>query len=322
MNEGRAHTYPVQAAARLTGLSADTLRAWERRYGAVVPQRVGRGRAYSRDDIARLRLLRVAVQHGHAIGAVALLSNAAVEALLHPDPAPSLRGDEPAAQATQSTGAVTETLIDALRHYDASLVEREFGRLAATLRPSALVLDVVLPALRVVGDECQREQMRPAQEHVLSAIVRQVLGGMLRLLSGIERPRRVVFATLPGERHEFGILSGAVLAAAADIGVLYLGPDLPVEDIAEAAMRSDASLVVVGLTAMPRAEARNHLLALRGRLPETVAVWAGGPAALPVRGVQLSVSLEQFVLDLAAYRPIYRPAAVHAPESRSSISGA
>ena len=66
--------YPIRAVSKLTGIGIDTLRAWERRHGAVTPLRDGRGRMYTNDDIARLRLLRSAVEEGHSIGRLAELS--------------------------------------------------------------------------------------------------------------------------------------------------------------------------------------------------------------------------------------------------------
>jgi MerR family transcriptional regulator, light-induced transcriptional regulator len=68
-------SYPISAVAKLTGLPLDTLRAWERRYGAVNPTRSPRGRTYSEQQIKRLILLRQAVEQGHAIGQVAGLGD-------------------------------------------------------------------------------------------------------------------------------------------------------------------------------------------------------------------------------------------------------
>ena len=67
--------YPIRAVSRLTGIAIDTLRAWERRYGAVTPTRDDRGRMYTEADVARLRLLNGAVEQGHSIGRLAGLSN-------------------------------------------------------------------------------------------------------------------------------------------------------------------------------------------------------------------------------------------------------
>jgi len=67
--------YPIRAVSRLTGIGIDTLRAWERRYGAVTPTRDDRGRMYTEADVERLRLLNGAVERGHSIGRLAGLSN-------------------------------------------------------------------------------------------------------------------------------------------------------------------------------------------------------------------------------------------------------
>jgi DNA-binding transcriptional MerR regulator len=74
-------TYRIGAVARLTGVAADTLRVWERRYGAVSPQRSARGgRLYSPDDVARLRLMKHLVEAGDAISTVATLGLDALRA--------------------------------------------------------------------------------------------------------------------------------------------------------------------------------------------------------------------------------------------------
>ncbi|MEQ1758069.1 MAG: MerR family transcriptional regulator [Vicinamibacterales bacterium] len=292
-------TYPVQAAARLTGLTPDTLRAWERRYKAVTPQRIGRGRAYSRGDIDRLRLLRTAVQHGHAIGTVAQLSNQDVEALLSPK-------THAAVPATSPGPGLLDALLDAVRDYDAPRAEGEFGRLAASLHPSALVTEVVIPVLGVIGEQWQRGTLRPGQEHLLSAIIGHALGSLLRVVSGSARAGGILFATPPGERHEFGILSAALLAAAAGVGVVYLGPDLPAEDIAQAAVSARVAVVVIGLTALSRSEARKHLVELRRLLPDDIELWSGGAGSPSVRGVRVVPSLAQFAIDVRNPLPAVR----------------
>ena len=73
--------YPIRAAAKLTGISLDTLRAWERRYKAVTPARTKRGRLYDESAIRRLLLLKGAVERGRSIGQVASLPDAELEEL-------------------------------------------------------------------------------------------------------------------------------------------------------------------------------------------------------------------------------------------------
>ena len=78
----REPVFPMRVVTRMTGLSADVVRAWERRYGAIEPGRTdGNARRYSHADIARLTRLRDAVSQGHSIGEVSRLSNEALDAL-------------------------------------------------------------------------------------------------------------------------------------------------------------------------------------------------------------------------------------------------
>ncbi|MCC7043692.1 MAG: MerR family transcriptional regulator [Acidobacteria bacterium] len=285
--------------ARLTGLTVDTLRAWERRYQAVRPTRDGRGRTYSEADIARLKALGDLVRRGHAIGSVAGLDDERLRRLLERSRAASGAG-----QAPQVTLANLGTITTALDAYDLDEVERALNTFAVLLPPRDLVFRVVLPLLREVGDRWERGTLRPSQEHLISAIVRSVLGGLLRAATrpnGQTRPH-AVFATPAGERHELGLLSAAVLAASAGISLVYLGADLPASDIGHAAATTDARVVVLALTTSGGlAPAERRALA---DLARERAVWAGGAAAAgslarPGNGrIRTIPDLESFVAAL------------------------
>jgi DNA-binding transcriptional MerR regulator len=265
-----AQSYPIRAVARITGLSVDTLRAWERRYQAVVPRRGARGRVYSDGDIERLRQLASLVERGHPIGTVASLSGGELARLIDgSDALAAARGETPAADLT--------TLFRALDRYDLAAIESALARHAAVLPTRELVFAVILPLLREIGDRWEAGTLSPAQEHLVSAIVRSVLGGLFRSIARTDGSPRVVFATPAGERHELCLLCGAVLAATAGYGVLYLGADLPAADIAHAAKISGAIGVVLGATtsrAVTRTEAKQL-----ARVLADVDLWIGGPQA-------------------------------------------
>ncbi|MGI9247281.1 MAG: MerR family transcriptional regulator, partial [Steroidobacteraceae bacterium] len=75
--------YSIKAVSQATGLSVETLRAWERRYGIVAPQRDDLGRrVYRPDDVLRLRRLREATEQGHPIGRLAQLDDPQLASLL------------------------------------------------------------------------------------------------------------------------------------------------------------------------------------------------------------------------------------------------
>lgn len=263
--------YPIRAVARMTGLSVDTLRAWERRYEAVVPGRDDRGRVYSSADVARLMLLAELVKRGHAIGTVAGLDDDELGQLL--------KGDHISGEASARPDVVVdlEPLTTALERYDLDGIEAVLNRHAAVLPPRDLVFAVVVPLLQDVGRRWEAGTLRPAQEHLVSAIVRSVIGGLVRAMARPQASPKIVFATPSGERHELGLLCAALLAASAGCSVVYLGPDLPPADIAHAATTAGARVMIVSLTT-PGAVEREVIEQLASP-PAGVELWVGGPEA-------------------------------------------
>ena len=268
--------YPIRAVSKLTGIGIDTLRAWERRYGAVTPVRDDRGRMYTDADIARLRLLRGAVEHGHSIGRLAGLTDTALRRL----GATADANTASAVASTQRTSLDTAALTAALQKYDATAIDQQISRLAAVLPPLELLRDVLMPVLVQVGDEWHRGPTRIAHEHLISSTMRNILGSFLRLYAGPDVSTRLLFATVAGERHEMATLGAAMLAASSGLGVAYLGPDLPAGEIVESVKPAGAQVLVLGLTTTSAGKTRKRELRTIVRdLPKHVELWAGGRGA-------------------------------------------
>ena len=125
-----------------------------------------------------------------------------------------------------------------------------------------------------------------------------------------ERLLRPLFATLPGERHELGLLMSAMICASQGYKVHYLGADLPPEDIAQFAREVGAIAVAISVVVLDSAESvPAQLESLSCALGSTVPVWLGGAgtSALPLRDlpptcvvVQDQTDLEQRLEMLAA----------------------
>ena len=268
--------YPIRAVSKLTGIGIDTLRAWERRYGAVAPTRDDRGRMYTEADVARLRLLNGAVEKGHSIGRVAGLSDDELRDLCGGAGAVVPRAALPTHRAPLDTTA----LVTALRDYDAVGIDQELSRLAAVLRPLDLLQDVLMPVLTQVGDDWHRRQTRIAHEHLMSSTMRNLLGAFLRLYARRDAAVRLLFATPSGERHEIATLGAAMLAASAGLSVSYLGADLPAREIVDAIEPAGAQVLVLGMTTAAADKAREReLKTIVRELPNGVELWAGGRGA-------------------------------------------
>ena len=273
--ESPAH-YPIRAVSRLTGIGIDTLRAWERRHGAVTPVRDERGRMYTDADVSRLRLLRRAVEQGHSIGRLAGLTDTDLSRLA----APAGTIAAPAPDPVRPTSLDTAALSASMYKYDAAGIDQEIARLAAVLRPLDLLRDVLMPVLVQVGDDWHRGRAGIAQEHLMSSTVRHILGSFLRLYAQPDAKVRLFFATPSGDRHEIGTLAAAMLAASSGLGVAYLGPDLPAREIVESVKPAGAQVLVLGLTAASAGKVREReLRAIVRDLPRDVELWAGGRGA-------------------------------------------
>ena len=304
--------YPIRAAAKLTGISLDTLRAWERRYGAVTPARTERRRFYNEADIHRLMLLRSVVESGRSISQVASLSDAELEELERKTRALT-RKTETVAAAEVASPAL-QPLVDALKSYDYDATNEELGRLALLLRPDELVHRVVLPLMRIAGENWENGVFQIAQEHMLSACVRNLLGGLVRLQKNGRGAGSILFTTPSGELHEFGILAAAMLAVAHDFRVAYLGPNLPARELLLAVEKSASRVVVLGImdtNATPAVLDDIHRLA--SDLPVATELWLGGSGASRISdglvrgGLLVLEDLTQFERHLARLKTASSP---------------
>jgi len=288
--------YPIRAAANLTGLSIDTLRAWERRYKAVTPIRGERGRVYGEGHIRRLILLRDVVARGHAIGQVAGLEDGELEKLLLA-PATIANASMPGRIVPPASDPLAPVMV-AIESFDYATANFRLGRLAALLPVDRLVSEVVLPLMRLVGERWHDGTLSIAQEHMTSSILRNLLGGLVRLDTSSNQSQRILFATPSGELHEFGILAAAMLAVADGFEVLYLGSSLPALEIAAAAERTTPRAVVLGIKASePTPATIEELRLLAAKLPETVELWVGGTEVKQTKtsiGSVRTIALEDF----------------------------
>ena len=304
-NVANGKRHPIQVVVRRTGLTADVLRAWERRYTAVEPERSSSGRRlYSDDDIERLRLLKRATAAGRSIGQVASLATDALAAMVRDDEVQEAAAPRAEAGPRDDTEA-RQYVADAMQ----AVADMDAPRLDAVLRRSAIGMNalefvetVVAPLLEQIGDGWHAGELSVAHEHAASVVARRVIGGMLAASSDREGAPVIVVATPSGERHEFGAMMVAATAAAAGWCVVYLGPDIPADSIAVAVERHAPRLVA--LSVVTSAPVGSEISALRGRLPKDVTLVLGG------RGFTAETESEGVVRlsDLGALRAFLKKA--------------
>ena len=272
--------HPIQVVARRTGLTVDVLRAWEKRYSVVEPGRSEGGRRlYSDDDIERLRLLRRASKAGRRISQVSSLGTEQLAALVREDEREEVESgpDEAPGEATAAE-LYLKTCLAAMERMDGKELEDVLKRALLSLNSQTFIDGLAAPLMRKVGDAWSHGDVRPAHEHVASAVLQRVMGRLLDGLQPTAGAPNVVVGTPAGQGHEFGALFVAATAAALGWKVTYLGPSLPAEDIAAAVRDTGADVVALSIVyATEDAEMlEDELKELRLALPPAVPILVGG----------------------------------------------
>jgi DNA-binding transcriptional MerR regulator len=265
-NDAAERTYPLGAAVRLTGLSAEVLRAWERRHGVVEPGRTpGGSRRYSAADLERLRLVKAAVDAGHRIGKVAQLDIAELrERVAGPSP--------------PATGHLEE-ILSALEHLDAVETQRLLSLQLSALGPARFARELACPLVREIGERWASERLAASSEHLATGVLRSMFGSALQPSAASQIGPKIVFATPTGERHELGLQMAALTALGAGANPVYLGAELPVEDLISATETTGARALALSLVTISPEQAARTVRALRGGLPAPVHLWLGGAGA-------------------------------------------
>src|SRR5690606_36611455 len=207
-----------------------------------------RRRLYDAAMVERLARLHRLVDRGHRIGQLAALDDAALDALL----------EERRSAGYGGVDGLPERMLDAVAEYRVDVFDRELSVAIATLPLSVLIARVVAPLLREVGMRWADGRLAIAQERLVSSLLRARLLSVLDQHPG-ERAPRVLFATLPGEGHELGLIGAALHARDAGVPLLYLGTELPAKELARVAGRLGAAGVAV--SSVVPAHARRGLVA-------------------------------------------------------------
>ena len=217
--------------SRRTGVLADTLRAWERRYGLLSPARSEGGfRLYGRQDEERVRAMRSLLDSG--------LSAAEAARVAKLQTLPSTAAEAP------STAGADRRLQEALERFDEAEANAVLDEAVSALSVDALASQVILPALKHVGERWQRGEVSVGQEHFASNVVRGRLAGLARNWGAGSGPLALL-ACPPGELHDIGLLVFGLVLRARGWRIAYLGANSPVETVAEAAARLDPRAVVL-----------------------------------------------------------------------------
>ncbi len=298
--ETQESLFTIKTVAKLTGLTTHTLRAWENRYQAVVPQRSGSGqRTYNLPDVERLRLLKKLTDFGYSISKVANESIEKLRSLCGQMEVHQGRMEESVSQMqltpsnaekqTQRIVSQTNTLeelniIQNLKAYKLEEINRKMLDARVALGARNFAIEIVLPLMREVGFLYASDKITIAQEHSLSAIVRNHLGQIIQVI-GWNIPQsnpKIALATPTNDYHEIPILIAQILCLVAGYQVHFLGPNLPEEALADAASALGCEIILLGATdftgSLQNSSLKDYLETLGKKSSKGTKIWIGGSA--------------------------------------------
>lgn len=269
--------YPIAFIERSTGISRETLRMWERRYGFPAPERDEAGdRQYSQTDLDRLRRIKRLLDQGYRPGRIVPL---AIGGLAEPEAGPAARGKAPDAQGDLQC----EDFLRLLREPGDSAARTWLRRHMARQSLAEFVVGTLPSLTAAVGDAWAAGRLSVHEEHLYSELLSRLLRQAIDDLPPGTGPR-VLLTTFPEERHGLGLLMAEALLRAQGARCLSLGVDMPIPEIVLAARRHGADAVALSFSsAYPRRRILPQIEALRAELPPACRIWAGGRATARLR---------------------------------------
>ena len=277
--------FNIQVASQLSGVASATIRAWEKRYNAVIPERAdNKHRLYSELDIEKLALLYRLTEIGQSIGKIAHLELEELKQvyakLMHRP------YDELMVVTTHHEKIDYDKILSnfyiALSAYKIDIISHELDKAKTLLSPRDLCLNILVPLFHEIGAKVQQGSISIAQEHTLSAIVSFHMGQMIgqHYQKKFVKDDLILISTPEGEMHEIGILGSALLCVHYGIKFIYMGPSMPAISLAEAANALNCKAILLGVTKghelTPGNTLENYLSDLSTQLTGHAEIWVGG----------------------------------------------
>ena len=283
----------IHRVAKLTGLSKDVIRIWERRYGLVKPSRSSnRYREYRDEEVALLRFVKAQMEQGATIGSLAAEGHDSLVVRMRVATPVSAEDQKPHER-------LLDDLMGSLDPLDKAGFERRLNGAVAVIPFEEAVQRILLPLQRRIGELWHQGRLDIGVEHYVTKIVQQKLFSVMNQLPVNESGPRVLIACPEGETHEIGAQAVAYIAATKGCHVYYLGPNLPSSDLVIFCEKIKPDLVLLSLTEVkPEAAALQQLEELE-QLATRWSVAVGGQGARAI-GDRLRDSKIELLDDLTA----------------------
>lgn len=276
-----APIHPINYVAKRTGLSIHAIRVWERRYNAVTPHRnEGNRRLYSDLEINRLRMLAQLSNAGHTISRIANLKQEELEEMVRELNKSNIGGVMPSFTFGKNVDEFLESAKAAVVSLNDANLEIILSEAKFNLSRPVLLEKLVGPLMTWIGEQWESGEIRIGHEHMASGVVRDFLS-TLRMVEDLPNDAPVIVVTTPsGQAHEIGALLAATVASSMGWCDVYLGPNLPAQEIANVAINRKAPVIALSICMfMANSRVLLELEELRKFVGDNIPIVAGGRGA-------------------------------------------
>lgn len=279
MTDNELKKFNIQLAAQMSGLSTHTIRAWEKRYQALVPSRNDNGRRlYTASEIDRLVMLAQLTKLGTNIGQIATLSNEELQGmydkLTHNK---SLQTQSFFLSKNLDIGVTQRELLDAVTTYKVDVISQLLGKARMSVSPKTFALEILKPLLTEVRSRREQGFYQDAQVQALFAIAKFHAGNII--YSHIERTpkssQKIILTSIEKEPHTFPLLLSALLCCHHKKHFYYLNTNLPAVSVIDAVKATEATILIMGVPQVlaDQQEAHAHLDEVFSSISPKVKIW-------------------------------------------------
>lgn len=248
-SEDAAYTddrFPIRVLSDKTTVGTSTLRAWERRYGLLQPERTPKGhRLYSEIDVKRVKKILDLLDDGHTLPKIAEMLPG-IETSTDNQNLYNTESAEPSADMSSIWGELVNSTLEATSDFNIERIDAIYNE-ASSLYPVDMVTDrLVQPTISLLGKAWTEHPERGiAEEHFYTSWLKNKLGARFHHAYAQARGARIICACTPGSYHEIGLMLFALSALAHGYRVLYFGADLPFSQLKYITERSAAKAIVL-----------------------------------------------------------------------------
>lgn len=245
--------FNLKVVLKETGIAADTLRAWERRYGLPMPQRSAGGhRLYSQRDIETIKWLMKRQEEGLSISRAVDLWNEQIHTGADPL-AGSAQTGLPFTSTTMVPSRPSETTLDSLRaqwvdacmNFSEAQAEQILNQAFSIFPVEAVCTEVLQRGMSEIGTLWYENRTSVQQEHFASGLAARRLDALLSASPPPTRNQTIIVGCPSNEWHTFTPLLFALLARRRGLNVVYLGANVPASQFTETVRNTRANLVVL-----------------------------------------------------------------------------